>query len=72
MWKVKTKVIPVILYRQLEKTASSFRKYLSDIPGKHKIKELQKKPYWALYTHFKKYKYESTKHLTWEITIHLA
>jgi hypothetical protein len=40
MWNVKTKVIPVI--RETTGTISkSFRKYLSNIPGKHKIKELE-------------------------------
>jgi hypothetical protein len=41
MWNVKTKVIPVI--RGANGTISkSFRKYLSNIPGKHKVKELHK------------------------------
>jgi hypothetical protein len=26
--------------------SKSFRKYLSNITGKHEIKELQKQPYW--------------------------
>jgi hypothetical protein len=29
----------------------SLRKYLSNISGKHEIKELQKHPYWALQTY---------------------
>jgi hypothetical protein len=33
-WNVKTKVIPVI--------SKSFRKYMSNIPGNHEVKELQK------------------------------
>ena len=41
MWNVKTKVIPVI--RGATGTVSkSFRKYISNIPGKHEVKELQK------------------------------
>jgi hypothetical protein len=41
MWNVKTKVTPVT--RGATGTISkSFRKYLSSIPGKHDIKELQK------------------------------
>jgi hypothetical protein len=40
MWNVKTKVTPVI--RATETISKSFRKYLSGIPGKHDIKELQK------------------------------
>ena len=41
MWNVKAKVIPVII--GLTGTISkSFRKYASNIPGNHKVKELQK------------------------------
>ena len=40
-WNVKTKVIPVI--RGATGTISkAFRKYLSNTPGKHEVKELQK------------------------------
>jgi hypothetical protein len=38
---VKAKLIPVII-RATGTISESFRKYLSNIPGKHKIKELQK------------------------------
>jgi hypothetical protein len=41
MWNVKTKVKPVII-GATGNTSKSFRKYLSSIPGKHDIKELQK------------------------------
>ena len=41
MWNVKTKVIPVII-ATTRAISKSFRKYLSNIPEKHKIKELQK------------------------------
>jgi len=41
MWNVKTKVIPVII-RAIETISKSFRKYMSNIPGKHEVKELQK------------------------------
>jgi hypothetical protein len=37
----KTKVMPVII-GATGTTSKSFRKYLSSIPGKHKVKELQK------------------------------
>jgi len=40
-WNVKTKVIPVII-GAIETISKSFRKYVSNIPGKHEIKELQK------------------------------
>ena len=43
MWNVKTRVIPVILVIRATGTISkSFRKYVSDIPGNHDVKELQK------------------------------
>ena len=41
MWNVKTKVIPVIL-GATGTISKSFRKYVSNIPGKHEVKELQK------------------------------
>ena len=41
MWNVKTKVIPVII-GATETISKSFRKYVSNIPGKHEVKELQK------------------------------
>ena len=41
MWNVKTKVIPVII-GETGTISKSFRKYMSNIPGKHEVKELQK------------------------------
>ena len=41
MWNVKTKVIPVII-GATRTISKSFRKYVSNIPGKHEVKELQK------------------------------
>jgi hypothetical protein len=41
MWNVKTKVIPVIIGAS-GTISKSFRKYMSNIPGNHEIKELQK------------------------------
>jgi len=41
MWNVKTKVIPVII-EATGTVSKSFRKYMSNIPGKHEVKELQK------------------------------
>ena len=41
MWNVKTKVIPIIT-GATGTIAKSFRKYVSNIPGKHEAKELQK------------------------------
>ena len=41
MWNVKTKVIPVII-GATGTISKSFTKYVSNIPGKHEVKELQK------------------------------
>jgi len=41
MWNVKTKVIPVII-GTTGTISKSLRKYASNIPGKHEVKELQK------------------------------
>jgi hypothetical protein len=41
MWNVKTKGTPVII-GATGTISKSFRKYLSSVPGKHDIKELQK------------------------------
>jgi len=41
MWNVKTTVIPVIT-GVTGTISKSFRKYMSNIPGKHEVKELQK------------------------------
>ena len=41
MWKAKTRVIPVII-GATGTISKSFRKYISNIPGNHEVKELQK------------------------------
>ena len=41
MWNVKTKAIPVMI-GATGTISKSFRKYVSNIPGKHEVKELQK------------------------------
>ena len=41
MWNVKTKAIPVII-GATGSISKSFRKYVSNIPGKHEVKEHQK------------------------------
>ena len=48
MWNVKAKVIPVII-GATGTISKSLRQYLSYVPGKRTIKELQKQPYWALH-----------------------
>jgi len=54
MWNVKKKVIPVIIGAN-GTISKSFRKYVSNIPGKHESRNYRKQPYWALHTHFGKY-----------------
>ena len=39
MWKVNTRVIPVII-GATGTISKSFRKYISNIPGNHEVKEL--------------------------------
>jgi len=41
MWNVKAKVIPAII-GATGTISKSFRKYVSNIPGKHEVKEVQK------------------------------
>jgi len=41
MWSIKAKVIPLII-GATGTILKSFRKYVSNIPGKHEVKELQK------------------------------
>ena len=41
MWDVKTKVTPVII-GTTGTISTSYRKYVSNIPGNHEVKELQK------------------------------
>jgi len=41
VWNVKTKVIPVII-GETGTISKTFRKYVSNITGKHEVKELQK------------------------------
>jgi hypothetical protein len=41
MWNVKTKMIPIII-GATRTISKSFRKYVSNIPGNHEVKELQK------------------------------
>ena len=41
MWKVKTRVIPVII-GVTGTISKSLKKYISNIPGNHEVKELQK------------------------------
>ena len=51
---LKIKVIPVIV-GATGTISKSFRKYVSNIPGKHVSRNSRKQPYWALHTYFGKY-----------------
>jgi len=53
MWNVKTNVIPVIIGAS-GTISKSFRKHMSNIPGKHEVKNSRKQPHWALHTYFGK------------------
>jgi len=50
MWNVKAEVMPVKT-GATGTISKSLRHYLSNEPGKHEIKELQKPPFWSLQTH---------------------
>jgi hypothetical protein len=54
MWNVKTKVIPVII-RATGTILKPFRKYVSNIPGKHEVKKLQKTAILGTATYIGKY-----------------
>ena len=41
MWNVKTKVIPIII-GATGTISKLFRRYVSNLPGKHEVKELHK------------------------------
>ena len=60
VWNMKAKVIPVVT-GATGTISKSLRQYLSNIPGKHEIKELRKQPYWALHSYCVKCLYRSTK-----------
>jgi len=54
MWNVKTNVTPVII-GATGTISKSLKKYVSNMPGKHEVKNSRKQPYWALHTYFGKY-----------------
>ena len=54
MWKVKTKVIPVII-RTRGKISESLAQYQRIIAGKHKIRNYKKQQYWALHAYYEKF-----------------
>jgi hypothetical protein len=54
MWNVREEVIPVIT-EATETNAKSLRQFLSNISGKHEIKEFQKQPHCALHTYYGKW-----------------
>jgi len=50
MLNVKARVISVVTWAT-GTISTSLRQYLSNVPRKHEIKELQKQPHWALHTY---------------------
>ena len=54
MWNIKTKAIPVII-GATGPVSKSFRKYVSNVPGKHEVKELQKTAILGTAQYFGKY-----------------
>jgi len=72
MWNVKAKVIPVIM-RANGTLSKSLKQYLSNIPGEHEIKQMQKKGRIVHCTHTAEsadVKYKT--YFTGEITLHVA
>ena len=63
MWIVKAKVIPVIT-GVTGTILKSLRQYLSNIPGKHKIKELQKTAVLGTALILREVLTSSTKHIS--------
>jgi hypothetical protein len=66
MWNVKTRVIPVII-GAIGTISKSFRKYMSDIPGNHDVKELQKTAILGAHTYFGRCYRKRTKEPTQEL-----
>jgi len=52
-WKVKTRVIPVII-GATGTISKSFRKYVGNILGNYEVWNYRKQPYWTLHTYFRK------------------
>jgi len=72
MWNVKAKAIPVIT-GETGTMSKSLIQYLSNILGKHEIKELKKQPYVALHTVLRKGLMQKYKtYLTCKMTLHVA
>ena len=63
MWSARTNVLP----GATEIISESFRKYLSNLPGKH-TKEL-KEPAILGIAHLRENSCKGTKHSAWEITL---
>ena len=66
MWNVRTKVIPVLI-GAIGTISKSFRKYVSNKPGKHEVKELKKTS--ILHTYFGKYLCKRTIDSALKLTI---
>ena len=68
MWNVKTKVIPITI-GATGAILKSFRKYVSNTPGKHEVKELQKTAILGTAHILRKALYKSTIDSTLKLTI---
>ena len=53
MWNLQAKEMPVITGAN-GTVSESLRQYLSNTPGKLKLRNYKKKPYWALHTYYVK------------------
>jgi hypothetical protein len=70
MWNAKTRVMPVII-GATGTISKSFRKYLTSIPGKHDIKEIQKNSYIGHSTHTSESaNVEAQKGLIWKTALY--
>jgi len=68
MWNVRTKAIPVIS-GATGTISKSFRKYVSNIPGKHEVKELQKTAILGTAHILRKEQCKNTTNSTLQLTI---
>jgi hypothetical protein len=59
MWKIKARVIPVII-GATGTISKSFRKYINNVKKTMKWRNNRKQPYWALHTYCGKCKRKST------------
>jgi hypothetical protein len=68
MWNVKTRVIPVII-GAIGTISKSLRKYVSNIPGNHDVRELQKTAILGTAHILRKVLFKSTLEPTQELVV---